>query len=65
MDYGIFQLGPTLRSKPSFPCNASLKRVVQFHGETTGLEGGASSIGVEGQNYGKGVVKFLGMMKFK
>jgi len=29
-----------------------------------GFEGGVSSLGVEGQNYGWGLVTFLGMMKF-
>jgi len=30
-----------------------------------GLEGEVSSLGVKGRNYGEGVVKFLGTLKFK
>jgi len=36
-----------------------------FHRETMGLEGGVSSLGGKGWNYGWGVVKFLGMIKFQ
>ena len=36
-----------------------------IHREKMGLEGGVSSLGVQCQNYGGGVVNFLGMMKSK
>ena len=38
--------------------------VSHLHREMMGLEGGVSSLGGKGRNYGWGVVKFSGMTKF-
>ena len=60
-----YRLGLVSRSATHVPPTSGTAHKEHVHRETKGLEGGVSSLGDEGRNYGGGVVKIFGVMKFQ